>query len=149
MGTNYYFKPSEKPLNDFKEIHIGKSSAGWEFCFQAYKIDNNPVAVEINNSGLYLSVTPPALYIRSYKDWIRLLNENKGEIVDEYGETISLEEFTSMVSSLAPGKTGYNGVTLLNHYDEILRKQNMYGPVDPELDWKDSEGFSFSLRAFS
>ncbi len=36
MGTNYYYKLNEcTHCKRFEEIHIGKSSAGWKFTFQA------------------------------------------------------------------------------------------------------------------
>jgi hypothetical protein len=75
MGCNYYFKTEPCHTcgkNEFS--HIGKSSAGWTFLFQA------------NDK------------IRSYKDVLAKL-ELGGTIEDEYGKVLSLEEFKELVQS--------------------------------------------------
>ncbi len=82
MGTNYFHRTNicEK-CGRHDERHIGKSSMGWVFTFQAYGNndieDNEPV-------------------IMSYKDWLKAL-EAGGKIFDEYGEETSLDDFKAMV----------------------------------------------------
>ena len=72
MSTNYYV--------DWQgtRLHIGKSSAGWEFLWQAY----------------------PELDIFTVKDWSDFLVSNKLEsnIVDEYEGKISIIEFFNSVA---------------------------------------------------
>lgn len=93
MGTNYYFalKPERKkrirsymhPIDmiflgtEFKQLHIGKSSCGWTFSFQATE------------------------YYKSYKEILEFYETNKKciQIQDEYGEKITIEEFKELVES--------------------------------------------------
>ena len=59
MGTNYYARYNIcKHCNRFDEIHIGKSSAGWQFSFHATH------------------------EIRSYKDWLNFFKKHKVVIYD-------------------------------------------------------------------
>jgi hypothetical protein len=69
MGTNYYHKRKGK-----KKRHIGKSSGGW--CFSLHVI--------------------PEKGIESLEDWKKKLE--KGKIVNEYGDTISLEEMLVIIT---------------------------------------------------
>ena len=74
MGTNYYAKYLEcDRCNRYEEIHIGKSSSGWQFSFFA------------NDD------------IRSYKEWIEFLEENDAQILDEYGKEMKLKDFKELV----------------------------------------------------
>lgn len=102
MGTNYYFKIKkkrakeiegfltdiEKKLINFNGLeisHIGKSSCGWQFTFQA--------------TGFY----------RSYEELINFYEKNKDEldIVDEYGRKISIEKFKDLVESKKDDESQY------------------------------------------
>ena len=93
MGCNYYAIPKatdslkleiiEKVVkNNFKaaknlmpcEIHIGKSSAGWQFLFN----HNNWEYFERNKSSLYKFL-------------------KKSDIIDEYGRIISYEDFITII----------------------------------------------------
>lgn len=79
MGTNYYaIEKSYKPNR--QELHIGKSSAGWKFCFQGY---------------LYEDDYCP--HIQSIKDWKEYIKNNNMLIFDEYNERISSKDFWNMV----------------------------------------------------
>jgi hypothetical protein len=74
VGTNYYHRFNEcSCCGRYDERHIGKSSAGWTFSFQAYQ--------DVN----------------SFDEWKERLKE--GKIVDEYGVELTLEEFVEMVKS--------------------------------------------------
>lgn len=77
MGTNYYFNieappPCECCGRHYEEdsIHIGKSSAGWHFALHV-----------IPEKGL-----------NSFCDWFEFLHNTKGNIVDEYGNIVSIEQ---------------------------------------------------------
>jgi hypothetical protein len=75
MGTNYYLRKNicDKCEHAKEELHIGKSSRGWFFAFQAH---DKP-------------------YIYSVKDWERELKT--GRIFNEYGEEVSSEDFWEIV----------------------------------------------------
>jgi len=109
MGTNYYVRKNYcKYCKRFDgNEHIGKSSYGWQFSFQA------------------------TFDIKSYEQWLVYLKDK--DIVDEYGETISLENFKKLVNSKRGG---------LNHSDEC--KGNPY-----DYSFKDDEGYSFTEINFS
>lgn len=96
----------------------------------------------------------PVLVVTSFEAWKELLTIPGSAILDEYGDEIKAQDFIAMVeTSLHPVKgfwgSGANRKPLLNHFDEQVKNQNLYGKIDPELDWKDAEGYSFSLREFS
>jgi len=78
MGTNYdlqfHFCLKCKRKD---EIHLGKSSGGWVFGLQY-------------NDGKY------------YKNWEEMkefLAKTEGQIIDEYGDKISLDDFIKLVES--------------------------------------------------
>ncbi len=74
MGTNYYIKEDEcESCGRYEEIHLGKSSAGWNFSFQY-------------NGGKYYK------NIKEMKEW--LLSKR---IEDEYGESVGYHKFWAMV----------------------------------------------------
>lgn len=81
MGTNYYAK-KRKPRIIFKrvydEIHLGKSSAGWKFCFQ--ETDE----------------------IKSYEDFLKWLDKNEKDykIINEYGREVKKEDLIELINSL-------------------------------------------------
>jgi hypothetical protein len=85
MGTNYYHERDGyegakctrcggfcEHCRDEAKVHIGKSSSGWTFMFQA--------------TGA----------IRSYRQWLEALGAG-GRIVDEYGDVVTLDDFKGMV----------------------------------------------------
>lgn len=75
MGTNYYaqIKVCPKCKRPEKELHIGKSSAGWKFSFAL-------------NGEEYHNV-------KQLKKWL-----TRKEIRDEYGKKISHARFWKMVN---------------------------------------------------
>ena len=83
MGTNYYLKYDIcECCNRYDEIHIGKSSAGWQFIFRGYGEDFIPV-------------------LQTYDQWKDFIKDqlygDTAKIVDEYGKEIGLKEFVEMV----------------------------------------------------
>ncbi len=82
MGTNFYLK--SKRCDECGHVpdpmHIGKSSAGWKFCFEASRFETK-------------------------KDWFAFLEENQEYILDEYDEKVSLEDFKKMVEIKKDGLT--------------------------------------------
>lgn len=100
MGTNYYaIRKASDDLkakiilaikqDDFEtaknlipeKVHIGKSSAGWQFCFN-------------HNDWKYFK--------RSLQDLEEFLSSSK--ITNEYGEDVSSDEFWKMVELKKDGK---------------------------------------------
>lgn len=82
MGTNYYIRKKEcKHCDRYEEIHLGKSSFGWQFTFQY-------------NEGEYYRT------VEGMKKWL------KGkQIWNEYDEKISKKKFWDMIESK---KDGFN-----------------------------------------
>lgn len=75
MGTNYYTVTKKCPVCGHKPegIHLGKSSAGWQFLFQY-------------NGGEYYK------NVKEMKEWLK-----SKQIENEYGERVSHKDFWKMV----------------------------------------------------
>ena len=124
MGTNYYVikNKCEHCKRSDEEYHIGKSSYGWAFSFQGY----------------------PWMKLTSWKQWKEFLKTQ--QIQDEYGEPISYEDFVTMVEGYkAPGFVREDGHKNFVHNEEGRRK----GWFNPERDWDDEDGYSFTTVEFS
>ena len=128
MGTNYYahIDTCDKCNHPAKVLHIGKSSCGWSFTFRGYA-----------SAG---SVEEYGCEIKSYGDWLKFLVEPNVHIVNEYGETVSLDEFVEMV--------GNKKDSTLRHYDYVTNPQESkwYKPDKEYLknNWLDANGNSFT-----
>jgi len=94
-------------LEDYNEIHLGKSSCGWQFCFD-------------HNDWKYFE---PAK--QSIERFIHKTLSEGGSLVDEYGSPVSEQGFWEIVDE---HKDGWN---LQSFYDEQLKKWNEY-LVNPE-----------------
>lgn len=86
MGTNYYAVPNRPSLGH--NFHIGKSSAGWLFCFRDQEETWND---------------PPVVW-HSYndvKEWLKkyVVDSKEYVILDEYEREVSFEEFFNLVDS--------------------------------------------------
>lgn len=93
MGTNYYTRRNIcEHCDRHNEIHLGKSSGGWQFSFQY-------------NGGEYYKSVP------EMKAWL----EDK-QIWNEYGEEVTREQFWEMVD------TKQSNPSNLNHYEECRKK---------------------------
>ena len=131
MSTNYYQRTDIcDKCNRYKEKHIGKSSAAWQFFFRGY-VDwaNEPK-------------------IRSFEDWKRELQkeDSDSKIFNEYGEEISFEEFVKMVEDKQTGKFG--DTPNKSHYDYCMENKDVHD-YDISKDWKDRNGYSFTSNEFS
>ena len=86
MGTNYYAVKNRPTTRD--PIHIGKSSIGWLFNFQAH-----------NETW----ETPPVVWntFNQVMDWLKKYTVDSSEfvIIDEYDEIISYDDFIDLVES--------------------------------------------------
>lgn len=73
MGTNYFLRVNNcKECGRYEEVHIGKKSFGWKFVF----------SIDLGHS---------------YKDVMKLLEENKNNIYNEYNENVFLDKFKKIV----------------------------------------------------
>jgi len=101
MGTNYYYIDKKNHCDvcgrydSEAELHIGKSSGGWVFCFRGHK-----------NFGL-----------TSFSAWVSFFRANKGIIKDQYGETHTIFDFCVMVK----GSIKANN----NMYDYAMEDENL------------------------
>jgi hypothetical protein len=78
MGSNYYFKTNHCLMCDrCDRRHIGKSSHGWPFIFRKWDDDT--------------------FKVHSWREWL-LKFESNGSIEDEYGESVSVNQFINLVS---------------------------------------------------
>ena len=104
MGTNYYasFHKKVKCVHCEKELmeetpyatlHIGKASAGWQFVFQCYR------------QG-YHNMSDPEYNLGSPSAWLIKLYKNRDTVIinDEYGRTITFEDFKDVVDHKADGE---------------------------------------------
>lgn len=76
MGTNYYVKKKLGYCDkchrcDTDEVHVGKSSAGWQFLFNPYK--------------------------PSFREWREFLMTNDGYIFDEYDREVAAKEILELI----------------------------------------------------
>lgn len=76
MGTNYYIKSKDKKCHEcggtgYLDVHVGKSSGGWQFLFNPFK--------------------------KSFKEWKEYILSNKDSLYDEYGDKVKPEEFFKLV----------------------------------------------------
>lgn len=78
---NIYDGTLQKALEDYQEIHIGKSSAGWQFLFN-------------HNDCKYYEKTQ-----KSIDKFLRKTIAEGGKFVDEYGTEISVDAFWEMVKA--------------------------------------------------
>ncbi len=129
MGTNYYVASNHCECCDRydEEYHIGKSSEGWAFSFEGYRPER----------------------LVSWKQWKEFLKDKI--IMDEYGERIDYDWFVEYIEK-EKSPNFVNGSGRKNQiHNEEGRKPNKHGYTwfDPEYDWDDEDGYSFSAREFS
>lgn len=93
MGTNYYTKTEKCPHCGHRPegIHLGKSSAGWQFSFQ------------YNGGKFYKNV-------EEMKVWLK-----DKTIENEYGEEVSHEYFWKMVEEKQKEKLNHADYMSLNY----------------------------------
>lgn len=129
MGCNYYLrsKPCLQCGHAKNEKHIGKSSGGWQFHFRGYREDA----------------------LTSYEEWLIQLSDLGREIVDEYGEVISLEDFKDKVARKQDGINHFriimNTPNTDNERDYLKRNPPRYYDIDyNQRCWIDHEGYAFT-----
>lgn len=92
MGTNYYWHQNieidgceceMEVVRHHLVSHVGKSSAGWSFCFRVRNVTEDA----------------PAHTPRDSEGWRRLMAEFDGVLIDEYGQIHDVEDFWRRVDA--------------------------------------------------
>ena len=134
MGTNYYVHLNTCECCNRSEyvLHLGKNSYGWTFSFRGY---NGLVDIDQQNNTVPFT-------IRSYKDWVELLDKPKTKIFTEYSEEVSIVDFKQLVED--------NRAEANNHANYVHRGQlpHYTSPDYIKRNWLDEEGNSFSGGEF-
>lgn len=120
-------------------MHIGKSSAGWSFSFQA--IDEYINIKKLDPKHLLAGTDEKRVIINSYKIWKTFINKyvlelETAHIYDEYGTLIHPSEFYEMVER-KKGEKNHAAYVKENH------------PLSSDNDFVDDEGNSFSIGEFT
>lgn len=131
MGTNYYVATNHcECCTRSDTLHIGKSSWGWSFSFRGYRGEYSDAEHELT----------------SWPQWKEYLIDKM--IIDEYSEPISYADFVAYVEGpKSPHYVNENGKKNLSHNE--AGKKDKYPWFNPEHDWDDEFGYSFSDREFS
>ena len=121
MGTNYYAyrNACEHCGRGDDELHIGKSSGGWTFSFQAYK---------------QFETWDEKEPIDNYDKWISVLSEPGVVLRNEYGEVVSLEEFMKLVERKKDASLNYT---------DCVKHHPIWSKHHGESCWLDDKGHSF------
>lgn len=131
-SQNYYL--ASRLTNDLlseNNIHIGKSSFGWKFIFDA-------------NQNKY--------YLPNRESIDNFLRTKGGVLKDEYGREISLDEFWKIVDSSSNGidnKKYYNKIGKTYCYENLFKKENeFFKQYNPEYGQFHNDGLLFSVNNF-
>jgi hypothetical protein len=159
LSTNFYITfPASNPLHAVSPLHIGQQAGGWAFSFRGYHINaaDLPRKARVELAlGVYFTVAVPAidLHVTSWEQWKALLTTEGVYVNNEYGADVVVTEFIHEVETDLHPKHGYfNGVRVLNHVEELRKNRAGYWTgygSDEDLNWLDSNGYSFSNYVFS
>lgn len=152
MGMNYYFERVDLK----KKWHIGKSSYGWEFHFEAHP------ELDVYSSEQWLNYIAEGLSKTFWKTYAPH-SEFKSRLIDEEGKDIAFEEFLNVVST-EKRKESYKG-EIKSYYRYLqeeeynrmveLRKERgilldiQLEDIHPSNCWLDDSGYSVSIGEFS
>lgn len=154
MSVEFYWNPegtkfAEQFPGKLSKLSMGLAVGGYQFHFKGYDFAITAKTIRITED---LEVTIPLvanLKIRSFKDWITFIKEQGGVIEAEYGVEYSIEDFIKYIEedgpTAPPEKRGKNGFDLVRN-DKSQKDEFWYkNYFNPELHWKDDEGYFFSL----
>ena len=157
MQSFFTFTPKEGPLTIFGSLLVGTVHLGqYQVHLRGYRCFGPSTGVEVcHNPCLNLHVDLPELVVESWADWKNLLASTPGEIYFGDGfedPELSLEEFIKMVEERAgPHALGRDGQPLSSPYDYIHSsgKDSHQALIDnPNLLWKDEDGYSFTTLKY-
>ncbi len=101
MGTNYYTRENEcDKCGRYEQIHLGKSSHGWQFTFQY-------------NGGLYYKG------VTQMENWLKDKN-----IWNEYNEPVTHEDFWGMVKEKQNSRNKNHAEYVKTHHPESARYEH-------------------------
>lgn len=103
MGTNFYLR-CKTPREVRDTFHIAKTSGGWRPSFEA-----NPEAFDWYDDA---ERAEPMLEISSVADIYDAYESGRYEIVDEYDETYTWEEFEDRVLNFCPDGQRHMGTAV-------------------------------------
>ena len=123
MGTNYYYHINIcEHCNRSDSFHVGKKSMGLTFHFRAYRGEQ-----EIPD-------------VVSFADWAKVFKTKAGILVDENEAIIDNPlEFLAKLERPTPGQQAFE--------DSPEVRSGL--PLDPQKEWRDTEGFYFYDGEFS
>lgn len=134
MGTNYYIRYNICECCDrHDELHLGVSSYGWSFTFQA--INQRLSFKETDPKAALLGENETRFIIVAYRNWKEfitryVINYKTAKIYDEYEDEVSPKQLYDLIESKKNGKS---------HYKEAQDKYSFL----------DNEGNSFISNDFS
>lgn len=128
MGTNYYHRTNICACCDrYDEQHICKSLTNFEAPIRW--LDEAPYG--------------PVVVLSSWAEWKQRLREVPGQVWNEYGEQLDVEEFIQRVEATSAEGRGRQYEWMREHQPERT------GRVAPDCQWVDADGFSFYGGGFS
>lgn len=141
MGTNIYAIYNECPqCKRYNEIHFGKWSVGWKFCFQSH----DEITFVVKHAGNVSIVTNESktMSIKSVSDWRDFIISSGARLQNEYGEPVDFEKEIAKIAEInqLPDRLShlnYNGNTISGPF----WRDGMY--------FKDNEGNEFAKHDFS
>jgi len=142
MGTNYYIRYNLcNCCNRYDEIHIGKSSAGWQFSFHA--VDDSDIKMALFDPKDMLDDTDRHLIISSFQDWKSFIEKyvikyKAAKIYNEYDELQDPIEFFKLIEAKRKEEN--------NQAKYVMKSESSYRYRG---DYVDDEGYSFSPGDFS
>lgn len=136
MGTNYFLRYNAcGHCERYEEAHIGKQSFGWSFLFRAYE---HRLMNEGHPDWGHDPRSPFGFEVRSRADWLRVLAEVPGSVVDEYGSEV--EDPVAWLNDLEPPSL------VQRRFEDDPRH---YPSYCERTDRRDADGFRSESREFS
>jgi len=86
MGTNYYRIPTEQEIEQGKEVHLGKRSRGWKFCWNFHNNEyysNKQELIDFVLSGRVINEYEEELTPQAFLDMAFNWGEPDGWVVDD------------------------------------------------------------------
>ena len=157
MQKNFTFVPKDCPLTVFESILIGRVHLDqYQVHLQGYRNYGGWTQLDVpRNPHLTAHLNLPELVVESWADWKSLLASTPGEINFGTGfedNVLPLEGFIQMVEDRASPKTlGRNGVPLSSPYEYLHNSGKATHKLmteDPDANWKDEEGYSFTTLLY-
>lgn len=114
MGTNYYFRYNICSCCDrYDQLHIGKSSAGWQFTF--HQVDEYIDSRALDPKAALLGDQETRISISSYAHWKKMIQTyvvdyQTAKIYNEYGDEIEPEALYDIIDKKKSGRSHGNEV---------------------------------------